>query len=101
VLQAGCHYGVSTHNINLAPAAGSANFDVVQQSDPQLCGGPTQDACVWTAVSHAPWITITTPMPQRGDTRVNFTVTPNNTGAPRTGTIVIRDQVVVITQSGL
>lgn len=40
-------------------------------------------------------------MPQRGDTRVNFTVALNNTGAPRTGTIVVGDKTVTIIQPGL
>jgi Viral BACON domain/Putative binding domain, N-terminal len=100
VLQAGCYYGVSTSNINVATVGGQGHFDVVQQSDPQLCGGPLQNACLWTADSQVPWIIITTPMPQRGDNRVNFTVAPNNTGASRTGTIVVRDKTVTITQSG-
>jgi hypothetical protein len=98
VLQAGCYYGVSTSNIDVATVGGQGHFDVVQQSDPQLCGGPTQNGCQWTAVSNAPWITITTPMPQRGDNPVTFVVSPNNTGASRTGTIVVRDKVVTITQ---
>ena len=100
VLQAGCYYGVSTNQINIVKAGGPGHFDVVQQSDPQLCGGPEQNGCVWTAVSQASWITITTPMPQRGDTRVSFTVAPNTTSASRTGTIVVRDKTVTITQAG-
>jgi hypothetical protein len=98
VLQAGCYYGVSTSNINIANVGGQGHFDVVQQSDPQLCGGPTQDACLWTAVSQTLWINITTPMPQRGDNRVTFAVAPNTSGAPRTGTIVVRDKTVTIIQ---
>lgn len=101
VLQAGCYYGVSTNIINVAAPGGPAYFDMVQQSDPQLCGGPTQNACKWTAVSQASWISITTPMPQVGDGRVNFVVAPNNTGAARTGTVVVRDKTVTITQGGL
>ena len=101
VLQAGCYYGVSTSNISIVSVGGVGHFDVVQQSDPQLCGGPLQNGCLWTAVSNAPWISITTPMPQIGDNPVVFTVSPNNTGASRTGTIVVRDKVVTITQPGL
>lgn len=101
VLQAGCYYGVSTSTISVAAPGGPGYFEVVQQSDPMICGGATQDACLWTATAHASWISITTPMPQRGDTRVNFVVAPNTTGAPRIGTIVVRDKVVTITQPGL
>lgn len=101
VLQAGCYYGVSTSNITITAPGGAGSFEVLQQSDPYTCGGATQDRCVWTAVSQAPWISITTPMPQQGDNRVNFTVAPNTTGAPRTGTIVVRDKTVTIIQSAL
>lgn len=101
VLQAGCYYGVSTNDLSVTVTGGTAHFDVVQQSDSNTCGGATQDACLWTAVSLAPWISISTPMPQRGDNRVTFVVAPNNTGAPRTGTIVVRDKVVKVSQPGL
>jgi hypothetical protein len=101
VLQAGCYYGVSTTHIDTAALGGPGYFEVVQQSDPSSCGGPTQNACKWTAVSHVPWISISTPMPQTGDSRVNFVVEPNNSGALRIGTIVVRDKVVTIMQSGL
>jgi len=98
VRQAGCSYGVSANNLNLPVGGGAANFEVVQQSDPYTCGGPLQNACLWTAVSTASWIIITTSMPQVGDNRVNFTVAPNNTGVSRTGAIVIRDKTVTLTQ---
>ena len=101
MLQAGCYYGVSTSNITVAAVGGQGHFDVLRQSDPQLCGGPTENACLWTAVSQVPRITITTPMPQRGDNPVNVVVSPNNTGATRTGTIVVRDKTVTIIQPGL
>ena len=39
--------------------------------------------------------------PQQGDGRVNFVVAPNNTGAARTGTVVVRDKTVTIIQGGL
>lgn len=100
VRQAGCYYAVSPSQVALNFAGGARSFDVLQQSDPYTCGGPLQDACVWTAVSQVPWIVITTPMPQRGDNRVNLLVEPNNTGMPRTGTIFVRDKIVTVTQSG-
>lgn len=100
VAQAGCYYFVSTSTVNVGAGAGSAKFDVLQQSDPTICGGPTQNACQWTAVSHAPWLTITTTMPQVGDNPVQFEVTPNNTGAARTTTITVRDKTVTIIQAG-
>jgi hypothetical protein len=99
VSQAGCRYAVSQASIAVIATGGSANFDVYQQSDPLECGGPLQNGCVWSAATTADWITITTSMPRRGDDRVSFTVAPNG-GSARTATITVRDQTVVVTQSG-
>ena len=98
VFQAGCFYAVSTTSISVPTSGGSSTFDVLQQSVPNTCGGATQDRCVWTAESDVPWITITTPMPQSGDNRVNFSAAANGTGAARTGRIRVRDKTVVVTQ---
>jgi hypothetical protein len=98
--QAGCVYGVTRSAFSFSAAGGSGTFDVVQQSDPLECGGPEQDRCVWTAVSDAAWITILTPMPRTGDSRVAFTTAPNTGAAPRSGTITVRDKTIQITQTG-
>ena len=100
VLQAGCSYAVSTSTVSMAAAGGPARFDVIQQSDPYTCGGPTQNACMWTAIADVPWIAVTTAMPQFGDNPVSFSVAANDTTAARTGRITVRDKVVVITQAG-
>jgi hypothetical protein len=97
--QAGCVYGVSAAQLNVPAAGSSTAFDVVQQSSSMACGGPTQNACVWTAVSSVSWIVVTTPMPQKGDGRVSLTIAPNNTGQARTGTVTVRDKVVQIAQA--
>lgn len=98
VSQAGCHYAVSVDSLSIAAAGGASQFNVVQESDPMECGGPLQNACQWTATSSVPWITVTTSMPQAGDNPVHFTVAPNGTGVPRTGTITVRDKTVTISQ---
>ena len=100
VAQAGCFYAVSTAAISIAAAGGSSQFDVLQTSDPNTCGGATQDRCRWTAQSDVSWITITTSMPQIGDNRVSFTVAANPDASARTGRITVRDKIVQITQSG-
>jgi hypothetical protein len=92
VLQAGCYYAVSTAAISMGAAGGSGRFDVIQQSDPNNCGGPLQNACLW--------ITVTSTMPQVGDNPVNFVVVPNDSVVQRSGTIVVRDKRVRITQAG-
>lgn len=100
VAQGGCLYAVSIRTISIASAGGTGRFDVIQQSEPIVCGGPLQDACRWTAQAQVPWITITTTMPQRGDNPVSFTVAPNPGPAIRVGSIIVRDQVVTVTQAG-
>lgn len=100
VLQAGCVYAVSTGTINIPAGGGPGHFDVFQQALPNTCGGATQNNCIWTASATASWIVISTSMPQQGDNRVNFTVTPNTTGAARSATIVVKDKVVTIMQAG-
>ena len=99
VAQAGCTYGVSPGAIAVPATAGIASFEVVQQSDPLTCGGATQDRCVWTARSNASWITITTAMPQTGDSRVSFSLAANTGTASRSGTITVRDRTVTVTQA--
>jgi hypothetical protein len=98
VSQAGCSYGVSKTAISFTATGGTGTFDVLQQSHPIECGGALQDRCVWTATSKASWVTITSPMPRTGDNPVAFVVAANP-GPARTTTIVVRDQVVTITQS--
>jgi hypothetical protein len=99
VAQAGCVYAVAPDAFAFASAGGGGTFDVLQQSIPNVCGGPLQDRCVWSAVSDVPWITITTSMPRAGDNPVAFVVAANS-GPARTGRITVRDRVVVITQAG-
>ena len=100
MLQAGCVYAVSTTAVSVGAAGGPGRFDVIQQSLPLTCGGPLQNACLWTAQSDAPWITVTTTMPQAGDNPVSFTVAANDSTSARNGTITVRDKVVRVTQSG-
>jgi hypothetical protein len=100
VKQAGCRYAVSQSHIAVSSAGATSAFDVIQQSDPTICGGATQDRCVWSARSDTDWIRVTSSMPRRGDDRVMFTATPNETVTARVGQIMVRDKAVTITQSG-
>lgn len=100
VAQAGCLYGVSRSAFSFTSSGGPGTFDVIQESDPNTCGGATQDRCVWTAQSDVPWITITSSMPRSGDNPVAFTVATNDSSASRVGRITVRDKVVVISQAG-
>jgi hypothetical protein len=100
VAQAGCLYAVSRNTFNFTSSAASGTFDVIQQSQPNTCGGATQDRCVWSAISDVPWVIITGSMPRSGDNPVAFTVAANDAAASRVGRITVRDKVVVITQAG-
>lgn len=100
VAQAGCRYAVSRDTFSVGAGGRPGTFDVIQQSDPNTCGGATQDRCVWTAVSDVPWVTITSSMPRVGDNPVAFTVASNDSAAARVGKIIVRDKVVVIAQAG-
>jgi hypothetical protein len=100
VQQAGCTYSTTTSAIAITAAGGTSSFGVLQQSLPTSCGGPLQDGCIWTATSTVPWITVTGSMPRSGDNPVSFTVAPNSSPDPRTGTIVVQERVVEITQAG-
>ena len=100
IAQAGCMYAVSRATFSFASASGTGTFDVLQQSDPNTCGGATQDQCLWTARATVDWITITSSMPRRGDNPVAFGVTEFTGSGVRTGSITVRDKVVTITQTG-
>jgi hypothetical protein len=98
--QAGCTYAVTQNAFTFTPSGGPGTFDVLQESQPNTCGGPLQNGCVWTARSTVSWITVTSSMPRTGDDSVKFTVAANG-GGSRVGTITVRDKVVTITQGGL
>lgn len=60
----------------------------------------TSDSCAWTAVSNAPWITVTAGANGAGSGAVQFTADANATGAPRSGTLTIAGQTFTLTQAG-
>ena len=54
--------------------------------------------CAWTAVSNVPWIVVTAGGSGEFDGVVQFTVAANNSGGPRTGTIVVSGAVFTVSQ---
>jgi hypothetical protein len=58
------------------------------------------NSCGWTAVSQAPWITISTGSRGSGDGIVEYLVTANLDAASRTGTLTIAGQIFTIQQGG-
>ena len=100
VAQAGCLYTFNPATVDIAVAGGVSFFEVFSSPTDPMCGGPLQDACAWRAESTVPWITVTTTTWQRGDNRVYFSVSANNSSATRIATIVVGDRAVTIRQAG-
>jgi hypothetical protein len=57
----------------------------------------TTNACPWTASTNASWITVTAGAAGTGDGSVSFSYAAN-TGASRTGTLMIAGQTFTLTQ---
>jgi uncharacterized repeat protein (TIGR01451 family) len=55
--------------------------------------------CGWTAVSNAPWITITSGSLGNGNGTVQYQVAINSTGSPRMGTMTIAGATFTVNQS--
>ena len=56
--------------------------------------------CTWSATSSVPWVTITGGTPGTGNGTVTYTVAPNTSTSPRTGTLTIAGLSFTVTQSG-
>lgn len=92
IVQAGagtqCSYSLEPAARSVPASGGPATVTI---SAPNGCG--------WTAVSQAPWITVTNGASGSGNGLVTVTIPPN-TGTERTGTVVIASQLHTITQAG-
>ncbi|MCC6368193.1 MAG: S-layer homology domain-containing protein [Bryobacterales bacterium] len=75
---AGCSFTLSGPGNILAPGAGSYQIAV-----------SASGACQWNALASAFWITVANPAGGSGNGSVAFSVSANNTSAPRTGSIII------------
>jgi hypothetical protein len=54
--------------------------------------------CVWTAASHAAWLTITSGAAGAGSGTVAFTAAANPNTAPRSATLIVAGQTITVTQ---
>jgi hypothetical protein len=67
---------------------------------PSAIGVIAAAGCPWTAASNAPdWINITSGSSSSGTADVAFSVQPNPTASPRTGTMTIAGQTYAVTQA--
>ncbi len=68
-------------------------------------GGPgsiqviSPEGCAWSTALHASWIAVTPPASGQGPGSVAFTVAPNPSGQPRTGTISVGPAVLTVEQA--
>jgi hypothetical protein len=90
--------------VRVTQEAAACNFTVAPLSMTARAGGDTAainvtaaSGCSWTAVSAAPWITISAGASGNGAGTVSLRITAN-TGPQRTGTVTIAGQTYTVTQ---
>lgn len=82
----GCAFDVTPLTLSVEAAGGARTVNV-----------NTDSGCAWTAVSHDPWITVTSGASGNGRGVVSFNVGAT-AGAPRTGRLTIGGQTVTVNQ---
>src|SRR6218665_2467370 len=88
----------------IAPCTYALSQTFVEVPDGVLTGTvnvTTGASCEWTAVAAptAAWITNITPASGRGNGAITYSLTANNTNAPRIGTIIIGRQIYRVRQA--
>ena len=97
--------GVLWCGLDVRPAEAQCTFSV----SPTIVSAPstqwtysisvtTGSSCAWTPASSVAWITVTSGG-MSGLGSFTFTVAPNDTGAPRTGTLTVGGHIVTVNQS--
>ena len=91
-------YGIATFSM---PSACSVSTGVsALNADP--AGGygavSASSSCVWQASSASPWLDVVANVRGTGSTAVEYYAAPNMTGQTRTGTLIIGNQSVTVTQ---
>lgn len=97
-----------TVNQAAAPPPPPCSYSISPTSQAVVVGGAsgtvavtTGSSCTWTATSNnADWITITSGASGTGNGSVGYSVAPNGTGQPRSGTATIAGQTFTVNQSG-
>ncbi|KHE91486.1 MAG: hypothetical protein SCABRO_02775 [Candidatus Scalindua brodae] len=89
LFNAACTYSLSQTSVNLGSDSGSGNFNLTADS-----------GCVWSAISGASWITITSGNSGSGNDTVGYSIAANPSTSSRMGTITVQGQTFTITQSG-
>ena len=84
-----CSFTVSSTPVSAPATSGSYTTAVA-----------TTSGCVWTGVSTAAWITVTSGGSGTGNGSVAYTVAANTSTGPRTGTLTIAGRTVTVAQAG-
>ncbi|HUQ94464.1 MAG TPA: choice-of-anchor C family protein [Bryobacteraceae bacterium] len=87
----GCTYQVSPVSQSAAAAGGPLSATVIASAN----------ACAWTALSNAAWLTISSGAGGSGSGSVSWNADANPTINERTGAVIIAGQVVSVTQAGI
>src|ERR1043165_9727476 len=83
-----CTFSLSSSSQNFAAGGGAGSLAVTA----------SLSSCHWTAVSNAPWISISSGASGTGNGTVSYAVSPNPTTAPRNSTLTIAGQTFNVTQ---
>ena len=86
---ASCTYAVSPASQAVPSAGGTGTIAVLSST-----------GCAWTALSGAPWITVTTSASGSGDGAVAFKAAANTSTTSRTASLTIGGQPFTVTQAG-
>lgn len=89
-ITAPCAFSISPPSQSFDASGGSGSIAVT-----------TAVECFWTSTSNDAWITITAGGSGNGNGTIQYSVDPNPTATPRTGTISIADQTFTVTQAGV
>ncbi len=85
-----CSFSLSAPPPPFSPAGGSGTITVTAVAG----------TCGWSASTGDAWITLTPPASGTGSGTVDYTVAPNPSATPRSGTISVSGQIYTVTQRG-
>ena len=86
-----CSYALLNYTANPAASASTDSVGITAANA----------ICAWTAVSNAPWITITAGASGTGNGTVNFSIAANNSTTVRSGTMTIAGLTYTVNQASL
>ncbi|MCL5098174.1 MAG: choice-of-anchor D domain-containing protein [Candidatus Omnitrophica bacterium] len=84
-----CTYSVTPLNPSFGATGGTASLNVT-----------TTAGCAWIATSNDAWITMTSGSSGTGSGTVLYTVSPNTSANPRSGTMTVAGRIVTVSQAG-